>query len=337
MNSLSRRAFVAQTFSIAAFSAQAFAAAPKWAARQYHNQPASSPLHEALVSIWSAVKVQTGGRLEVTVYPQNNQIAGSDPAALKLLQEGGLEFYTLMGGILANVVPAMDVQGLPFVFKTPRQVYRLNRGPLGRHLDAECRAKGIERIAGGLLENGFRQLNLVEKPVRNLDDLAGLKIRVPDGQMFRDFFGTIGAQPVTLNINRLYDALKDKSVDGQENPLVIAHTNKLFEVTKYMSMSNHMWSGFNLLSNGDFWKRLPPDVRAIIERNVVKYVEVQRKVTDDLNVSLEATLKERGMVFNTPDTSSFARKLADGFYGRWKTQLGSKTWAVLEAGVGKVG
>lgn len=333
---IDRRSFLLQCAGGAAVISHA-RASRRVEARQFHNQPESSPLHKALTGLWSAVKLETNGEIDVRVFPQNNGIAGSDPAALKLLQEGELEFYTVMGGILSNIVPAMDVQGLPYVYSTTQQIFALDDGALGRRLDAECRAKGIERVRGGLFANGFRQLDLVNKAVHSADDMAGLKIRVPDGEMFRDFFTTVGATPVTLNINKLYDALKDRSVDGQENPLVIVETNKLYEVTRYVSMTNHMWSGFNLLAHGAFWDRLPEDARGVIERNVATFVAEQRRVTQAMNDALEAPLRQRGLQFNTADAQSFRRQLGDGFYARWKTQLGAKTWELLEQDVGRVG
>ena len=121
-------------------------------------------------------------------------------------------------------------------------------------------------------------------PQLDTQNLAGLKIRVPDGEMFRDLFATLGATPVTINIRDLYDGLKTRKVDGQENPLVITEVNKLYEVTKYVSVTHHMWSGFNLLANLKFWNALPADIQAVIDRGVVKYVAMQRKYTDDLSL-----------------------------------------------------
>lgn len=313
-------------------------AQPVWTAKQYVNQPTSNPLYKALADTWSAVREETKGRLDVTVYPQNNNVAGSDPAVLKLVQSGEVEFFALMGGLLSAAVPAMDVQGLPFAFKTLGQVYKMDDGPLGRYLDKECEAKGIVRIKHGLFENGFRQMNMRDKEIRTVDDMAGVKIRVPAGEMFRDFFRTMGAEPVSLNINQLYDALKEGRVDGQENPLIIAETNKLYEVTKNVSITNHMWSGFNMIANAKFWNALPRDVRRIVEKHVARNVDIQRKTTDDLNAQLEKTLvSERGMSLNVADAATFRAKLAGDFYPRWKKQIGSRAWKLLEDGVGKVG
>jgi TRAP-type transport system periplasmic protein len=311
--------------------------APQWQAKQFHNQPAQSHQQTFLVDLWEQVRKETDGRLVVTVYPQNNNIPGSDPAALDMLQSGELEFFTLMGGILGRKVPVAEIQGLPFAFTSHEQVHRVNDGALGEYIGRECAAQGIYRFQYGLLENGFRQISMVERPVRTADDLRGVKIRVPDGNMFRDLFASLDAQPVTVNIRDLYEALKARRVDAQENPLVITEVNKLYEVTRYISVTNHMWSGFNLLANLKFWNGLPPDVQEAVLRNVKKYVAAQRDYTDKLNRELATTLTGRGLVFNTADVTTFRRKLGGGFYQRWKEQFGATAWSLLEEQVGRLG
>ena len=335
--SLLKSAGVAATLAAPFVSNLASAATPQWTGKQFHNQPAASPLNEALVKLWEKVAKETKGRLVVTVHPQNNGITGSDPAALEMLRKGELEFYTLLAGILSNAVPAMDIQGMPFAFKRSEQIHGAMDGELGVYLRAECKNKGIYLFPHGLLENGFRDLNTVERRVRVVDDMAGLRVRVPDGQIFRDLFTTLGAQPVTLNINKLYDGLKNGEVDAQENPLVICETNKLYDVTKFISTTHHSWSGFNLLGNDAFWNSLPAHIRKIVERNVKIQVAAQRRVTMALNAALVATLTKRGMTFDQPDIASFKAKLAGGFYPRWKEQVGAKAWTLLEKTSGRIG
>ena len=308
-----------------------------WTGRQFHNQPEQSHQHQFLVDMWSDIGAETDGRITVTVHAQNAGVPGSDPQALDMLQSGDLEFMTLMGGILGRLVPVMEIQGLPFAFTSHAQVHEVNEGALGAYLDDECRAKGIHRFRHGLLENGFRHIGMTKKPIISADDLVGVIMRVPDGQMFRDLFSALETKPVVVNINQLYEALKTGRVDGQENPLVVTEVNKLYEVTRYMSLTSHMWSGFNLIANLKFWETLPADVQAVIDRNVRKHVRRQRAYTDDVNRQLETTLADRGVAFNTADTSTFRRKLGAGFYQRWKKQFGDTAWGLLEAEVGMLG
>jgi TRAP-type C4-dicarboxylate transport system substrate-binding protein len=115
--------------------------------RQFHNQPADSPLHKRLVQMWDAVKLQSGGRVNVQTFADNNQIAGGDPAALGMLVKGDLDFFTLNGGSIGNLVPAMNVQGILFAFRTPEQVFGALDGDLGDYLRDEMKAYKVSKYA----------------------------------------------------------------------------------------------------------------------------------------------------------------------------------------------
>jgi tripartite ATP-independent transporter DctP family solute receptor len=310
---------------------------PRWAGRQFHNQPVASHTHGFLVDLWDEVRRGTGGALAIEVHAENGGIAGSDPAALRLLVEGGLELMTLMGGLIGQVVPVAEIQGVPFAFASHAQVHAAMQGDLGEHLRKEMAAKGIHGFRYGVLENGFRHIVSVRGPVRTADDLAGYRMRIPAGRMFDDLFRTLGAEPLVVNIRELYAALKDGRVDGQENPLAIIEVNRLYEVSKYVSLTGHMWSGFNLIANRAFWERLPADVQEIVNRSVAKHAARQRAYTEQFNRRLEAQLAtERGMVFNRADAASFRKALSADFYRRWQRELGNAAWSLLEASAGKL-
>ena len=312
------------------------AAAADFQLRQFHNQPADSPLHKRLVEMWAAVKMETGGRVDVATFPDNNQLPGSDPAALKMLIDGELDFFTLNGGIIGTVVPAVNVQGIPFAFHDEAQVYRAIDGDLGEYLAKEMAAKGIYAFPGGAFENGFRQISCSLRPIHTVDDLNGLKMRSPDTPIYIECWRALGATPVAVNFNKIYDSLKTGQADAQDNPLNVVELLKLYEVQKYISLTNHMWSGFNLIANMKMWQGLPADARRIIQRNAEKYVKLQRSDTDTMNHDLAPRLAQRGMMINQPDAAGFRARLGS-YYAHWKEIIGAKTWALLEAHVGKMG
>ena len=309
----------------------------KWTAVQVHSQPPASHLQTFLESLWTAVAEETAGRLQVTVHPSSMNIAGAGPNVLKRVVSGEIAFHVLMGPGLAHLVPAMEIQGLPFAFSSSEQIARAMDGALGGYLRTEMAAKGLYAFPCGLMENGFRQIVSAGKPIRNADDLAGYRMRVPGGTIFTEVFEALGATPVTVSVDRLYAALRDGEVDGQENPLVVCDENRLYEVCKYVSITNHIWSGFNVYGNLAFWNALPADVQEIVQRNVKKAVAAQRENVRRVNAALEVELKARGMTFNTADTASFRRRLDDAFYARWKAQLGAIAWGLLEKETGKLG
>ncbi len=303
---------------------------------QYHNQAASGTLHKNLNAMWQAIAAETNGRVEATVYAENNKLPGGDPDALKMLIAGEIQFFTLMGGIIGTVVPVAESQQLPFAFKSSSEAHKAIDGPLGQYIGEEMAAKGMHLFPVAGFENGMRQVATIPRAIATPADFDGMKIRVPPGQMMIDTFGAFGAKPVTTSANKIYDALQTGKVDAQENPLAILEGFKLYELVKYVSLTNHMWSGFNAMANLATWKSLPDDVKATIERNFTKYVRAQRADQEALNVALRQDFVKRGLVFNDVDQAAFRARLP-AVYATWKERLGTKCWTLVEAEVGKLG
>jgi tripartite ATP-independent transporter DctP family solute receptor len=306
------------------------------ALRQFHNQPPGSPLDRWLRALWAAVAAETAGRLAVSVHAQNAGVPGGDPEALQMLLRGDVHFYTLMGGLLGAVAPVAEIQNVPFAFRGHAQVFAAMDGPLGDFVRTEAATRGIHMVPRACFENGFRHITSRGRPIRDVADLEGLRIRTPHGRLFVDFFETLGARPVAVNLNRLYDALADGSVDAQENPLVMVEVNRLFEVQTHLSLTAHMWSGFNLLGHLETWRALPEDVRETIERIAPHYAGLQRRETEADNAALVATLAGRGMRVTIADTTAMRAGLG-AFYARWKRELGPRAWDLLEAATGPLG
>jgi tripartite ATP-independent transporter DctP family solute receptor len=311
--------------------------APQWRARQFHYLSADSHVHPFLVDLWQEVEQATDGRFTATVTASNAGLPGSHLAIVDLLIAGEIEFYVLMGGILGPLVPAMEIQGLPFAFSDHAQVHKTLDGPLGDYLRGELAAKGIHALPFGLLENGFRHISTTDKAITRVEDLEGLRIRIPEGKMFADAFASLGAVPVEVNVLKLYPALQNREIDAQENPLSITEALKLHEVTRHVALTSHMWSGFNLIASRKFWDKLPADVQQIIERCARKHVARQRAHTDALNRALESKITGWGMTPTTVDRNTFRERLQNaGFYQRWRDSTGATAWQLLEGSIGKI-
>ena len=303
---------------------------------QFHNQAEASSLHRRLVEMWSAIRAQTRGRVDAQVFAENRHVAGSDPAALAMLVNGEIQFFTLMGGILGNLVPAAEVQQVPFAFRSASAAQRAMDGPLGRYVARELAGKGVLALPVSAFDNGLRQIATRTKPIVGPDDLAGMRIRIPAGRMFHDVFSAFGAEPVTINVDGIYGALKSGAVDAEENPLAVVELFRLYEVVKYVSVTNHMWSGFNLIAHLPTWNRLPADLKAVITRNAARYVRRQRNDQARLNGALRRRLASRGLIFNGPVAAAPFRARLSGVYGAWKERLGRECWSLLEAETGRL-
>ena len=220
------------------------------------------------------------------------------------------------------MIPAANVQGIPFAFRSLEQVFTALDGDLGDYLREEMRAKGIYALPRGCFDNGFQQISCATRPIRTAADLQGLKMRTPETPLYKELFQALGATPVPTSINKMYETLKSGAAEAQTDPLAVIELFKLYEVQKYVSMTNHLWSGFNLIANLKTWNGLPEDARAVIARNAAKFVRIQRKENAALNESLQPRLTAQGMIFNEAETGSFRARLGP-FYAHWKETVGS--------------
>ena len=329
-----------RSFLTAAVAAPAILAGPARAAdftfAQYHNQATDTPLHRNLVRMWEAIAQETKGRAVARVHAENNGLAGGDQDALRMLQSGEITFFTLMGGILGELSPIAEAQQLPFAFRSAAQAHTTMDGPFGRYIAETLAVKDIHLFPVGSFDNGMRQVASTARPLVTPEDFVGVRMRVPPGQVIADTFRAFGAEPVTTTANQILAAMQSGRVEAQENPLAVIEGFKLYEVTKHISMTNHIWSGFNLLAHRPTWTNLPEDIRAVITRNATAYVRIQRTEQQAFNTSLETRLKGRGITFHEVDQAAFRRRLS-GVYATWKEKIGTRGWTMLEAEVGRLG
>jgi tripartite ATP-independent transporter DctP family solute receptor len=280
----------------------------------------------------AAIKSETGGRFVLEVFP-NSQL-GSDTDTLSQLRSGGVEFFTLSGLILSTLVPAASINGIGFAFPDYPTVWKAMDGDLGAYVRqqiAKANLVAMERI----WDNGFRQTTTSTKPVVTPADLDGMKLRVPPSPLWTSMFKALGAAPTSINFNEVYSALQTRIVDGQENPLAVIATAKLYEVQKYCSLTNHMWDGFWFLANRRAWEAVPEDMRAIVAKNINAAALKEREDVAKLNAGLQQDLAGKGLVFNPTAAAPFRDKLRQaGFYAEWKGKYGDAAWALLEKSVG---
>jgi tripartite ATP-independent transporter DctP family solute receptor len=209
-------------------------------------------------------------------------------------------------------------------------------GDLGAYVRKEIAKANIVAFEK-IWDNGFRQTTSSTRPIKGPDDFKGFKIRVPVSPLWTSMFRAFGAAPASINFNEVYSALQTKIVEGQENPLALISTAKLYEVQKYCSLTNHMWDGYWFLANRRALEALPPEVRSVVEKNVNAAALNARADTEKLNASVREDLAAKGLMFNQPDLAPFRDKLRSaGFYSEWKGKYGEEGWSILEKSVGKL-
>ena len=306
----------------------------QWTYKYANNLPETHPMNVRAREMTTAIKQETNGRFDLQIFPSSQ--LGSDTDTLSQIRSGGVEFFTLSGLILSTLVPVASINGMGFAFPDYDSVWKAMDGDLGSFIRAQIARANLIAM-DKIWDNGFRQTTTSTKPIATPDDFRGMKLRVPPSPLWTSMFKAFDASPASINFNEVYSALQTKIVDGQENPLAIISTAKLYEVQTYCSLTNHMWDGFWFLANQRAWESLPDDVQAILAKHINAAGLKERDDVAKLNASLQQDLTAKGLVFNRPDPAPFRDKLRSaGFYTEWQGKYGPEAWGLLEKSVGKL-
>lgn len=206
----------------------------------------------------------TGGRVRIELYP-NSQLY-KDKEELEALQLGAVE---MLAPSLSKFGPlglkAFEVFDIPYLFHDTTDLARITEGPIGREILQQLEPKGI--VGLGYWNNGFKILS-ANTPLIKPDDLLGLKVRIQSSRVIEEQMTTLGALPQVLAFSEAYQALSSGVVDGTENPPANFYNQKMFEVQRHATVTNHGFLGYAVIVNRDFWNALPTDIRDALERAV---------------------------------------------------------------------
>jgi len=318
-------------FNIRKLRADAPQFAYKWATNMASDHSINIRGQEAV----DRIKEKSGGRLVISIFP-NNQL-GADTDLLTQIRSGAIDFYTISPILASTIIPGAAISGIGFAFKDAKAAFTALDGDLGAHVRAEI-AKTPLIALDKIFELGFRQTTTSTRPIDVPGDFKGVKLRVPPGALYSSLFSTLGASPVTINFNETYTALQTRIADGQDNPLIVVKTARLFEVQRYCSLTNHIWDGQWLFANKRSFNALPADLQEIARASFAQAAEDQRRDVARANESVTAELKAAGLTFNTTDSEQFKKALqAGGFYKVWREKFGEPAWKVLERYTGEIG
>jgi tripartite ATP-independent transporter DctP family solute receptor len=323
-------AAAAPLFSIGTRRAQAADFSYKLATGQDPTHPVNIRGQQACDKIREA----TAGKLDIKLFPANQ--LGSDTDLLSQVRSGGVEFFNLASSILATLTPAAGIVNTGFAFPDYDTVWKAMDGDLGGYIRQQIEKSGILAVSKPW-DNGFRQVSSSTRVVKSPADLKGFKIRVPQAPMLTSLFKSLDAGPAPINFNELYSALQTGVVEGQENPLPIIATAKLYEVQKSISLTSHVWDAYWILGNRRAWEKLPADMRAIVTREFEAAGMLQRQDIAKLNTSLRDDLKAKGINMVEVDREAFRGALKKtSFYTDWKAKYGEQGWGALEKYTGKL-
>lgn len=302
----------------------------KFATGQDPSHPVNKRAREAI----DRIKEATSGRVEINLFPANQ--LGSDTDLLGQIRNGAVDYLNIGSSVLATLVPTVGIVNTGFAFTSYDEVWKAMDGDLGKFVKTEIENVGVLQV-GKSWDNGFRQLTSSTREIKTPEDLKGFKMRVPAAPILTGLFQALGAGPTPINFNEVYSALQTKVVEGQENPLAIIATAKLYEVQKYCSLTSHVWDAYIILGNRRSFQRLPTDAQEIVTRELNKAADAERADIAVLSRSLRDELSGKGLQFVEVDKAAFRSALGKtSFYKDWRTKFGDRGWTLLEQAVGQL-
>jgi len=265
-----------------------------------HVVAADTPKGQAALRFKELAERNTGGRVRVEVYP-NSQLY-KDKEELEALQLGAVQ---MLAPSLAKFGPLgvkeFEVFDLPFIFPSKTALYKVTEGPIGKGLLHKLEVKGITGLA--YWDNGFKMMSS-NKPLRVPADFKGQKMRIQASKVLDAQMRALGAYPQVLAFSEAYQALQTGVVDGTENPPSNMYTQKMHEVQRHLTTSNHGYLGYAVIVNRKFWDGLPADVRSQLETAMRDATSYEKAIAQrDNDNALEAIRKSgKTQIYNLSAT-----------------------------------
>ena len=259
------------------------------------------------------------GKFKFVHFPSSAQ--GGEREVIEGLQLGtGVQAVVVSSGALSNFVPEIGVTDIPFLFRDLPHARAVLDGQIGQDILAKFQERELVALAWG--EQGFRHITNNRQPIEKPEDLAGLKIRTMENPVHIAAFETAGAAPTPMSWPEVIPALQQGAIDGQENPLSVIVSAKLWEVQKYLTVSGHVYSPAMLIVSPTFWDSLSDDEKKIFTDGALKGKEAMRAFVDNSEKNGVETAKASGMqvnVLSDEQKAAFQKAIQSAYEGYYET------------------
>lgn len=266
------------------------------------------------------VEKLSGGKMKLRTL--GGAALGSDVQMQQALIGGAQEMMVGSTATLVGITKEMSLWDTPFLFNTTEEADALLDGPVGKKVMNKLPEKGLVGLV--YWENGFRNTTNSKKPIQTAEDFEGVKLRVMQNPVYLETFKLLGANPVPMAFSELFPALETKTVDGQENPYTTILSSKFYDVQKYVTATNHVYSPWILLVSKKYWDGLSKDEQKVLMDAAVASRAFERKDTREASTKALAELQAKGMQFS---------KLSSKETGRLRDRL-TRVNASIAANVG---
>ncbi|MDD0810501.1 TRAP transporter substrate-binding protein [Curvibacter sp. RS43] len=281
-----------------------------------------------------AVEKASGGKMKIRAI--GAAALGPDTQMQQALIGGAQEMMVGSTATLVGITAEMALWDTPFLFNNTREADAVLDGPIGQKVLDKLQDKGLVGLV--YWENGFRNLTNSKRPVGKLEDLNGIKLRVMQNNVYLDSFKTLGANAVPLPFSELFSAMETNTVDGQENPYNTILSSKFYEVQKFLSVTNHVYSPWVLLVSKKWWDGLNAAEKKVLQDAARASRDFERKDTREEATRALADLKAKGMQINelSPAESARMRDKLTKVNASIATQVGMDLWRDTQAELAKL-
>ena len=279
------------------------------------------------------VEKASGGKMKVRAI--GAAALGSDVQMQQALIGGAQEMMVGSTATLVGITKEMAIWDTPFLFDNAKEADVVLDGPVGQKVMDKLQEKGLVGLV--YWENGFRNLTNNKRAVTKLEDMDGIKLRVMQNNVFIDSFKTLGANAVPLPFSELFTALETKTVDGQENPYNTILSSKFYEVQKYLTVTNHVYSPWIVTVSKKYWDQLSKDERKVLMDAAKKSRDFERQDTRAEADKALVDLKAKGMQINqlTPAEANRMREKLAAVNSGISANVGEELWKETQAAVAK--
>jgi TRAP-type transport system periplasmic protein len=237
------------------------------------------------------VKAKSGGKIKVSPFPGGT--LGPDLQVVSAMQGGVVEMNVMNASLLAGNVKEMALFDIPFLFATAKEADAVADGPIGRRLLDKLQERGLVGLA--YWDLGFRQMHTAKKPIAKADDFKGMKMRVIPTPIYVETMNALGANAVPMPFTETYGAMESGAIDGMTNPLLNILDGKYNEVSKHLTLTNHMYTPQAVIVSKKFWDKLSADEKKILQDAATETALFQRKVAREQAAQVLAEIKKKGM------------------------------------------
>ncbi|WP_431027649.1 TRAP transporter substrate-binding protein [Lysinibacillus sp. LZ02] len=274
-----------------------------------HSLAEDHPFELAMQELAKNVEEKSDGRLKIETFPLSQ--LGAERELIEGLTLGSVDLVVSTSGPIINFVSDFGVLDLPFLFNDRDAAVKVLEGDIGKELFTQLEDVGIIPLSWG--ENGFRHITNSVRPIQTPDDLKGLKFRTQENKVFISAFEKLGASASPMAWTEALTALQSGVVDGQENPILVIDSYKLYDANqKYMTLTGHAYSSAVFMLSESTYNKLPEDLREILMEEGKKIGAYERQLVIDNETEALARLKENGIeIIEEVNVEEFRSKIEE--------------------------